>query len=107
MNKARLAEVLSERTGLSRKQAEDALEAFEEIVKETLTRGEEVTLAGFGSFMAKHRSSRVGVNPQKPTERIQIPAVTIPKFKAGKNLKDALKQMTTTEAGSDSSDASL
>lgn len=91
MNKARLAEVLSERTGLSKKQAEDFLEAFVESVKDSLIAGEEVTLAGFGTFMAKHRSARMGVNPQKPSERIQVPAVVIPKFKAGKNLKDALK----------------
>jgi nucleoid DNA-binding protein len=48
--------------------------------------------------MAKFRSSRMGVNPQNPSERIQIPAVTIPKFKAGKGLKDALKAAPATEA---------
>ena len=50
------------------------------------------TIAGFGTFMSKERSARGGVNPRNPKEHIQIHAMTIPKFKAGKALKDALKQ---------------
>ena len=57
----------------------------------TLKSGGEVAFAGFGTFSAKKRAARVGVNPKKPTEKIQIPAMTVPKFKAGKALKDALK----------------
>lgn len=92
MNKAELADKITEKVeGITRKQATDILEAFTEIVTNTIKAGEEVTLAGFGSFMSKHRSSRAGVNPQNPNEKIQIPAVTVPKFKAGKALKDALK----------------
>lgn len=95
MNKARLSEVIAERTGLNKKQVEDMLTTFVSVVEETLSSGEEVTIAGFGTFMAKHRSARMGVNPQNPSERIQVPAVTIPKFKAGKGLKDALKQTSS------------
>ena len=91
MNKAELVNRLAEKVGVSKKQAEDMIESFESIVTETLKQKGEVTLAGFGTFMAKERSARGGVNPQNPTERIQIPAVTVPKFKAGKALKDALK----------------
>jgi DNA-binding protein HU-beta len=91
MNKAELAAKIAEKLNLPKKQAEDVIAAFEEIVTETLTMGGEVTIAGFGTFSAKVRASRMGVNPQKPTEKIQIPAVTVPKFKAGKALKDALK----------------
>lgn len=94
MNKAKLADVLAERTGLSKKQAEDFLDAFVESVIDSLKKGDEVTLTGFGTFMAKYRSARMGVNPQQPSERIQIPAVVIPKFKAGKALKDALKTVS-------------
>lgn len=93
MNKATLSEVIAERTGMTKKQAEDFLEAFVEVTKETLMRREEVTITGFGTFIAKFRSARMGVNPQKPSERIQVPAVIIPKFKAGKGLKDALKSV--------------
>lgn len=91
MNKAELAAKIAEKLHLSKKQGEDAVAAFEEIVTEALKAGGEVTIAGFGTFSAKVRAGRMGVNPQNPSEKIQIPAVTVPKFKAGKALKDALK----------------
>ncbi len=91
MNKAELAAKIAEKLNFSKKQAEDIVATFEDIVTETLKAGGEVTIAGFGTFSAKVRAGRMGVNPQKPTEKIQIPAVTVPKFKAGKALKDALK----------------
>lgn len=91
MNKVELAEKIAERVGLTKKQTEDILEAFQDVVTNALKAGTEVTLTGFGTFSAKKRSARFGVNPQKPSEKIQVPEVTIPKFKAGKTLKDALK----------------
>ena len=91
MNKAELISYLSEKCELTKKQAEDVVEAFVAVVTETLQKGSEVNIAGFGAFMAKTRKGRTGVNPQRPTEKIQIPSVTVPKFKAGKGLKDALK----------------
>jgi DNA-binding protein HU-beta len=92
MNKAELIDVLATKTGLNKKQVEDVLQGFEDTVTDTIRAGMEVTLTGFGTFMAKERSARTGVNPQKPTEKIQIAAVRVPKFKAGKSLKDALKK---------------
>lgn len=92
MNKAELINTLSERVGVTKKQAEDMVESFVNTVTETLQKGGEVNIAGFGAFMAKTRAARMGVNPQNPTEKIHIPAVTVPKFKAGKGLKDALKR---------------
>ena len=91
MNKAELAAKLSEKLGVSKKMGEDFVAGFEDIVTATLVGGGEVTIAGFGTFSAKERAGRMGVNPQKPTEKIQIPSVIVPKFKAGKALKDALK----------------
>ncbi|MEK7473634.1 MAG: HU family DNA-binding protein [Patescibacteria group bacterium] len=91
MNKAELINHLSEKVGVTKKQAEDMVEAFVDVVTGTLKSGGEVNIAGFGAFMAKTRAARMGVNPQKPTEKIHIGAVTVPKFKAGKGLKDALK----------------
>lgn len=91
MNKAELIGYLSEKVGVTKKQAEDMVESFVDVVTSTLKNGGEVNIAGFGAFMAKTRAARMGVNPQKPTEKIQIGAVTVPKFKAGKGLKDALK----------------
>lgn len=91
MNKAELIDKLAEKVGVTKKQAEDLIEGFTQTVTDTIKAGSEVTLTGFGTFMAKERSARTGVNPQNPTEKIQIAAVRVPKFKAGKTLKDALK----------------
>lgn len=91
MNKAELIEKIAEKTGVSRKDAEGMVMAFTEITTGVLKSGGEVVLTGFGSFMSKRREARTGVNPQHPEQKINIPAVTVPKFKAGKALKDALK----------------
>jgi DNA-binding protein HU-beta len=92
MNKAELIDKLAEKVGVTKKQAEDLIEGFTQTVTETIKANGEVTLTGFGTFMAKERSARTGVNPQNPTQKIQIAAVRVPKFKAGKALKDALKK---------------
>lgn len=91
MNKAELSQVLAEKLSISKKEAENFINTFTEIVTSTLKSGGDVVLTGFGAFSAKQRAARVGVNPQNPTQKINIPAVIVPKFKAGKALKDALK----------------
>ncbi len=91
MNKAELAQKIAEKVGISKKEGEAMIEALTEIITATLKAAGEVTIAGFGAFSAKTRAGRVGVNPQNPTQKIQIPSVIVPKFKAGKSLKDALK----------------
>lgn len=95
MNKADLATRLAEQLNVSKKLAEDFVAAFEEIVTRALLHGDEVTIAGFGTFSARQRKGRMGVNPQKPSEPIEIPTVIVPKFKAGKALKDTLKGKRT------------
>lgn len=92
MNKAELIARIAERTSVNKAVAENMVEAFVAIVTQTLAAGGEVTIAGFGAFSARTRASRAGVNPQRPDEKIQIPAVTVPKFKAGSGLKQALKE---------------
>jgi DNA-binding protein HU-beta len=91
MNKAALIEKLAVESGVNKKQAETMIDALINIIISELKAGREVTLTGFGTFLARTRHARGGVNPQKPTERIQIPEVKVAKFKTGKNLKDALK----------------
>ncbi len=91
MNKADLAAQLAIQLDISKKLGEDFIAAFEEIVTRELTRGQEVTIAGFGTFSSRTRKGRIGVNPQRPSEKITIPSVLVPKFKAGKALKDTLK----------------
>lgn len=98
MNKAALSQAIADKAGVSKKEAESMIEAFVEIVTTTLQADGSVNIAGFGAFSAKTRAGRVGVNPQNPTEKIQIPPVTVPKFKAGKGLKDALKGAKPTPA---------
>ncbi len=91
MNKAELAIKLAEKIDLPKKRGEDIIEALTDLIIKELKNGGEVTIAGFGSFSARTRAARMGVNPQKPTEKITIPEVRVPKFKAGKTLKDSLK----------------
>ena len=91
MNKAELANRIAEQLEISKKLAEDMIALFEEIVTRELTHGGEVTIAGFGTFSSRTRKGRIGVNPQNPSEKITIPPVLVPKFKAGKALKDTLK----------------
>ncbi len=92
MNKGELISKLAEKYGAcSRAEAERALDSFVDIVVESLTKGEEVAISGFGTFSARARAARQGINP-KTGVKIQIPAMRSPKFKAGKGLKDALKK---------------
>ena len=77
--------------GLSKKQAEKMIDVLTDTIVEELKNDHEVTIAGFGTFLSRVRYSRGGVNPQKPSERITIPAVKVAKFKTGYHLKQALK----------------
>ncbi|MBP9827587.1 HU family DNA-binding protein [Patescibacteria group bacterium] len=99
MNKAELALRVAERMDLPKKTAEDFVEYFEQIVTKALVEGDEVTIAGFGTFSARTRTARMGVNPRNPSEKIRVPEVRVPKFKAGKALKDALKAKRQAPAG--------
>ncbi len=74
----------------TKKQAQMAVEAVFDSITKTLSRGEEVAITGFGTFRAVKAAARSGVNP-KTGEKIQIPAMVKPKFKAGKGLKDAVR----------------
>jgi DNA-binding protein HU-beta len=94
MNKAALIEAVASKTKLTKKQVEEVLETMLDSIIDSLKKSEEVVLTGFGTFSAKVRHARKGVNPQKPNEKIDIPEVIIPKFKSGKALKDALKGKT-------------
>lgn len=91
MNKAELAQRVADKVGITKAQAEKALEAFTDIATTEMKAGGEVVLTGFGTFSARARKGREGINPRNPQEKIEIPTVVVAKFKAGKNLKDALK----------------
>lgn len=89
MNKPELISAMAEKSELSKKDAESALNAFMETVKENLTKGEKISLLGFGTFDIAERAAREGRNPATG-ETISIKASKSPKFKAGKALKDAV-----------------
>ena len=89
-NKADLIEGVASKTELTKKDATAAVEALFDVVTETLADGERVQVIGFGSFEVRERASRKGRNPQTG-EEIEIPATKVPAFKAGKGLKDAVK----------------
>lgn len=92
MNKAELVANMAEKSGLTKKDAELALNAFTESVKEALTSGGKVQLVGFGTFDVRERKERTGRNPRNPEETINIPASKAPVFKAGKDLKEAVNK---------------
>lgn len=94
MNKAVLISLLAEKTGVSKKTAEEILEALLTTITESIAAGQDVNLTGFGRFSSRLRTARLGVDPLNPTQKIQMPAVLVPKFKAGKALKDSLKGVT-------------
>lgn len=90
MNKKDLVDLMADKAEVSRAQAEKALNAFLDGVKESLKEGEKVALVGFGSFSVSERAARKGRNPQTGAE-IDIPASKAPKFTASKEFKKALK----------------
>ena len=87
MNKAELINAAAEKAGLSKKDAEKALNATVETISETMAKGGKVQLVGFGSFETKTRPERTGRNPRTGAE-MKLPAKTLPVFKAGKALKE-------------------
>ena len=89
MTKADLVNSIAEKAGLNKAEAEKALKAFTDAVTDALKAGEKVSLVGFGTFSVGERAARTGQNPQTGA-KIQIPAAKVPKFKAGKALKDAI-----------------
>jgi DNA-binding protein HU-beta len=89
VNKAQLVQAVAEKSGLTQRDAEKALTAMVESIQDALTHEDKVTLVGFGTFQTSKRAARQGHNPAngKP---ITIPAATVPVFKAGSALKDAV-----------------
>lgn len=90
MNKADLISAVAEKSELTKKDAEKAVNAFVSVVTEALAAEEKVQLVGFGTFEVRDRKERKGRNPQTK-EEITIPASKAPVFKAGKALKDSVQ----------------
>ena len=90
MTKAELVERMAKDAKITKKAAEAALDSFTKGVRDSLKRGKRVSLVGFGTFAVGRRAARNGRNPQTG-ERIKIKASKVPKFRAGKVLKDAIR----------------
>ena len=91
MNKAELIAAIAAKTGETKKSAEETVNAFVDVVTDSLKKGDKVQLVGIGSFEVRKRAARKGRNPQTK-EEIKIPASKAPVFKAGKALKDLVNQ---------------
>lgn len=89
MTKPELVSAMSEKTGVSKKDAAASIDAFVEIISDVLKHGDKLQLVGFGTFEVSERAARTGRNPQTG-EDIKIPAAKILKFKAGAALKNAV-----------------
>ena len=89
MNKSDISDRMADRMGLGKTAARDAVDSVFEAIGEALANGEEVRIAGFGTFGARSRAARTGRNPQTG-EVLSIPASTAPVFKPGKGLQDAV-----------------
>lgn len=90
MNKQMLVNALADKTGMTKKDAGEALNTILDTIVDALQRGEKVTITGFGTFEVRHRKERKGRNPQTGAE-ITIPARDVAAFRAGKTLKDAVR----------------
>ncbi len=91
MTKQDLISSAAQSAGVTKKAAADVLEAVLGTITKSLKKGENVTITGFGTFRVSQRAARTGVNPRNPTEKIKIPAMKLPAFKAGKALKDSVR----------------
>jgi DNA-binding protein HU-beta len=90
MNKAELVDSMARKSGLTKKDAELALNAFTSSVQTAIQQKDKVVLVGFGTFEVRERAERKGMNPRTKQE-IRIPATAVPVFKAGKGLKEQAK----------------
>lgn len=90
MTKQEFIDAVAAKTGSSKRDAGEAVEAFLSTVEDALKAGDAVTFTGFGKFHVTHRAARMGVNPRNPSEKVQIRAANVPKFSAGSVLKKAV-----------------
>ncbi|MBM3230884.1 HU family DNA-binding protein [Candidatus Peregrinibacteria bacterium] len=91
MSKQDIINHIADSSGITKRAASDALESLVTLVTKELKKGNNVTITGFGTFKVSKRAARMGVNPRNPSQRISIPAMKVPSFKAGKTLKDAVR----------------
>jgi len=90
MNKAELIEAVAKATALTKTDVDATLNALIDTIRKSVKKGDDVTLIGFGTFTKSKRKARMGRNPQTGKE-IKIPAMNVPKFRPGREFKDAVR----------------
>ena len=91
INKQYLVDKVTDATRLPRRDVEEVINEFLDIMIEKLSLDEKINLSGFGAFEVRERKGRPGVNPRNTTQRIVVPTVRVAKFRPGKTLKEAVK----------------
>lgn len=91
LTKQQLIDACASAAGVTKKAAASVIEAFINNVTTELKKGGKVTVTGFGTYQISKRAARTGVNPRNPSEKINIPAMKLPVFRAGKTLKEAVR----------------
>ena len=91
MTKQEFVDKVASKSGLNKRDAATAVDAFLDSITDALRSGETVAFTGFGKFATSDRKARMGVNPRNPTEKVHIPAATVPKFTAGSQLKQQVR----------------
>ena len=91
MTKQEFVERVAAKSGLSKRDAQTAVDAMLDSFTDALKSGNDVAFTGFGKFTTQRRAARMGVNPRNPSQKVSIPAATVPKFSAGSTLKQAVR----------------
>jgi DNA-binding protein HU-beta len=91
VTKQEFIDAVAAKSSLSRRDASAAVDAFLASITDALKSGDSITFTGFGKFSTSQRAAREGVNPRNPSQKVHIPAATVPKFSAGSQLKAAVK----------------
>ena len=91
MTKQEFVDAVSQRSGLNRREAGQAVDAVLDTITDALKRRDSVNFTGFGKFATSERKARMGVNPRNPGQKVHIPAATVPRFSAGSQLKSAVR----------------
>ena len=91
MTKQEFVDAVAQRSGLSRREAGQAVDAVLDTITDTLKRRDSINFTGFGKFATSERKARMGVNPRNPGQKVHIPAATVPKFTAGSALKQSVR----------------
>jgi DNA-binding protein HU-beta len=91
VTKQEFVDAVAQRSGLGKREAAQAVDAVLDTITEALRRRDQINFTGFGKFATSERKARMGVNPRNPSEKVHIPAATVPKFTAGSALKQSVR----------------